>query len=120
MNGIVDDNSRALLQVGVRATSGDTPVKIETWVDTAFDGHFVFPSHLIKELSLETLVETEAILADGSKVALQTYVCFIEWFGKTMAAQVVENEGRFPLLGTALLSKRKLTIDCDAKSVELT
>lgn len=75
---------------------------VEAWIDTAFDGHFVFSSNLIKELGFDTLVETEAILADGSKVALQTYVCYLDWFGETIAAQVIENEGRFPLLGTAL------------------
>jgi hypothetical protein len=31
---------------------------------------------LIERLQLDSLVETEAILADGSKVTLETFVCF--------------------------------------------
>jgi len=119
MNGIVDEQRRAMLPVRVRSTLTGDPVETEAWVDTAFDGHFVFSGNLIKELDLETLVETEAILADGSKVVLQTYVCYLNWFGEEVAAQVVQNEGRFPLLGTALLEGKRLTIDYVAKSVEI-
>jgi clan AA aspartic protease len=119
MNGVVDDQRRALLRLPVHQSFGNPSVEIEAWVDTAFDGHFVFSSGLIKELSLETLVETEAILADGSKVVLQTYVCYLTWFGEKVAAQVVENEGRFPLLGTTLLDQRELSIDYAGRTLKL-
>ena len=115
MNGYVDDQNRALMRVEFQASLSGGTESIEAWVDTAFDGHFVFSSNLIKELGLDTLVETEAILADGSKVALQTYVCYLEWFGKTIAAQVIENEGRFPLLGTALMGDLRLVVDYVSK-----
>ena len=119
MKGKVDDSMRALIAVDVKSSLSDKVEQVEAWVDTAFDGHFVFSSGLSKELDLDTLVETEAILADGSKVVLQTYVCFIEWFGEKIAAQVVANEGRFPLLGTAMLAGRYLKIDYNANTVEL-
>ncbi len=119
MNGKVDENNRALLPVDVRAYLRSESFGLEVWVDTAFDGHFVFSSNLIKELDLETLVETEAVLADGSTVVLQTYVCYLEWFGKRIAAQVVANEGRLPLLGTALLDDRNLAIDYREKTLTL-
>ncbi len=119
MNGQVDDQNRALMRVEVQASLSADKKAVDAWIDTAFDGHFVFSSNLIKELGLETLVETEAILADGSKVPLQTYVCYLEWFGKTIAAQVIENEGRFPLLGTALMGDLRLVVDYAAKSVDL-
>ena len=119
MNGLVDKNNRALMSVPVKADVTDQPVEVEVWIDTAFDGHFVMSTNLIKELGLETLAETEAVLADGSQVILQSYVCYMEWFGQTFAAQVVENEGKYPLLGTALLDRRKLSIDYAAKTVEL-
>lgn len=119
MKGTVDGSMRALISVDVKTSLNSRGEQVEAWIDTAFDGHFVFSSGLIKELDLDTLVETEAVLADGSKVVLQTYVCFIEWFGEKIAAQVVANEGRFPLLGTALLAGRLLRIDYDAKTVEL-
>ena len=119
MKGHADKHNRALLTVDVRSSLSSDSAAVEAWVDTAFDGHFVFSAGLIKELALETLVETEAILADGSKVSLQTYVCYIDWFGQKIASQVIENEGKFPLLGTSLLSKQQLRVDYKAKTLEL-
>ena len=119
MNGKVDDNNRALLEVGVRAKFGKDPAPVHAWVDTAFDGHFVFSSKLIEDLGLETLVETEAVHADGTKVTLETFVAYLDWFGELIPVQVVANEGQFPLLGTALLEKCKLTVDYVSKTVEL-
>jgi len=89
------------------------------WIDTAFDGHFVFCSDLSNKLQLDTLVETETILADGAKVVLETFVCYLDWFGEVIAAQVIANEGQFPLLGTALLQDRILTIDYAQRTVQL-
>lgn len=119
MTGNVDENKRALLQVDVRARFKDEPTTISAWVDTAFDGHFVFSSTLIADLGLETLVETEAILADGTTVTLETFIAYLDWFGELIPVQVVENAGQFPLLGTALLEKCRLMVDYVTKSVEL-
>lgn len=111
MIGIVDDKHRALLDVLVSTQLQGSFQPITAWIDTAFDGHLVFPLRLIEELQLEPLVETEAILADGRRVALNTFVCFVDWFGKRTALPVIANEGHFPLLGTALLKDRVLLID---------
>ena len=81
------------------------------WIDTAFDGHLVFPAPLIEELELESLAETEAILADGRKVTLETFVCYLDWFGIRLPLQVVANVGKLPLLGTGLLETHVLRID---------
>ncbi len=101
----------ALLEVlvGNRLTGDYLPVT--AWIDTAFDGHLVFSTQLIREIELDSLAETEAILADGSKVTLDTYLCYIDWFGHRVPLQVIANEGRFPLLGTGLLEHRVLHID---------
>lgn len=119
MNGFVDNSNRALMSVSVSASDSNQPVEVEVWTDTAIDGHFVMSTNLIKELGLDTLAETEAVLADGPQVILQSYVCYMEWFGQTIAAQVIENDGKYPLLGTALLDNRRLSIDYAAKSVKL-
>jgi clan AA aspartic protease len=117
--GSVDENNRALLAVTVRAKFNDDPSTVQAWVDTAFDGHFVFSSEVIEALGLETLVETEAILADGNKVTLETFVAFLDWFDELIPVQVVANDGQFPLLGTALLENHRLTIDYNEKTVDL-
>ena len=111
LNGQVDDCLRALIDVTVsNSASGETQV-VAAWIDTAFNGQFVFPRKLIEQLRLEQLAATDAILADESKVTLESYVCYINWFGTEIAAQVVSNDGKMPLLVTELLASRMLVID---------
>ena len=119
MIGTVDDERRALLSITVSDRSDGTYTLVTTWIDTAFDGHLVFPKDLIQQLHLESLVETEAILADGSKVTLDTLLCFVDWFGNRIPLHVIENEGRFPLLGMGLLANRVLHIDCAKNDLRL-
>ena len=119
MIGVVDDENRALIDVAVRRALETRYVRVTAWIDTAFDGHLVFPRNLIEELKLEPLVETEAILANGKKVTLETFVCYVDWFGQLMPLQVIENEGKLPLLGTGLLDKRVLHIDYSTKQLTL-
>jgi clan AA aspartic protease len=109
--GIVDDRGRALLEIDVAKSPGVPSTSIASWINAAFDGHLVFSQNLIDELGLETLAETEAILADGSRVQLETYLCYADWFGERIPVQVIANDGKFPLLGTGLLSERILHID---------
>ena len=89
------------------------------WIDTAFDGHLVFPLSLVEELKLESLVDTEATLADGRTVALETFVCYLDWFGRVIPLQVIANAGKLPLLGTGLLDKHVLHVDYVNKQLTL-
>jgi len=117
--GIVDERNRALIDVPVRRTLNSRQVSVTAWIDTAFDGHLVFPKRLIEELDLESLVETEAILADGRRVTLETFVCYVDWFGNLIPLQVVANDGKLPLVGTGLLEERVLHIDYLDKQLTL-
>lgn len=119
MNGIVDERNRALITIAVGPRINGPFEDVEAWVDTAFDGHLVFSTSLIRHLGLDSLVETEAILADGSKVVLETFICFVEWFGQRIPVQVIANEGKFPLLGTELLASRELSISYANKVLRL-
>lgn len=107
------------MEIRVSDTRDGHYSSVTTWIDTAFDGHLVMALELIKELELDSLVETEAILADGSKVTLETFVCYVDWFGERLPLQVIANDGRFPLLGTGLLEQRALLIDDRQKTVTL-
>ena len=111
MIGKVDDRNRALIDVEVRRTPNSQGTRVTAWIDTAFDGHLVFPLPLIKELDLPSLVDTEAILADGRKVVLETFVCHVNWFGELIPLQVIANDGKLPLLGTGLLENHVLHVD---------
>ena len=119
MMGIVDQSGRAILDVRIGSQRNGTYANVTTWIDTAFDGHLVLSLELIMELQLDSLVETEAILADGSRVTLNTFLCYVEWFGQQVVTQVIANDGRFPLLGTGLLQDCVLHIDYRRKSVTL-
>ena len=119
MIGTVDEKGRALLDVSISDKLNGAYIPVRAWIDTAFDGHLVFSHELIKSLNLESLVATEAILADGTKVTLETFVCFVDWFGRRFPLQVIANEGRFPLLGTGLLEQRVLHIDYATKDLSL-
>ena len=75
MNGHVDDSLRALIDVGVRSQAAGQSTVIRAWVDTAFDGFFVFPRTTIEQLKLRQEAMTQAILADGREVLLESFVC---------------------------------------------
>lgn len=119
MIGTGDDRNRALMDLEVRRTRTSSGASVKAWIDTAFDGHLVFPTSLIEELQLESLVETEAILADGRKATMETFICYLEWFGDVIPLQVIAGGGQLPLLGTGLLENRVLVIDYAKKQLTL-
>ena len=119
MIGNVDDRNHALIDIEVRRTRNSRGISVSAWIDTAFDGHLVFPTSLIEELQLESLADTEAILADGRKVTLATFLCYLDWFGNVIPLQVIANEGKLPLLGTGLLEKHVLHVDYLNKNMSL-
>jgi clan AA aspartic protease len=120
MNGEVDKRNRALLTIAISKTADGPTHDIVAWIDTAFDGHLVFSRDLIDNPNLDSLAETEAILADGSKVVIETFLGFANWFGTQIPVQVIANEGRFPLLGTELLAGRELLINYRTTKIRLT
>ena len=120
MNGTIDHRNRVLLDVEVAADPSGPFESITTWIDTAFDGHLVFPLSTIEALDLSPLAETEAVLADGAKVTLETFLCYIDWFGTRVPLQVIANEGRLPLLGTGLLAGRVLHADYQLRELTVT
>jgi clan AA aspartic protease len=119
VNGIVDQSMRALLDLSVAASKDGPKQRFMAWIDTAFNGSLVMPRQYIDRLGLEQASTTQAILADGRSVDLETFTCHLEWFDNVYRTQVVANDGEFPLLGTVLLAGRKLTIDYKMKTVVL-
>ena len=56
---------------------------------------------------------------DRLGVTLESFVCYVEWFGEIWPAQVIGNNGKLPLLGTELLAKRTLLIDYSAGQLSI-
>lgn len=119
MMGSIDERGRALLDVQISRKLNAECMAVTTWIDTAFDGHLVLPLQMIKDLELECLAQTEAILADGSKVTLDVFFCYVDWFGERRPIQIIANDGRYPLLGTELLENRILHIDYRMRTLTL-
>jgi clan AA aspartic protease len=118
--GEVDDTLRALLTVLVASERDAPPQEIVAWVDTAFNGTLVIPRAEIVQLGLRKATTMEATLADGSTVELETYSCYLEWFGSRRRTQAIANDGMMPLLGTMLLASHVLAVDYKAKTLQLT
>ena len=119
MNGSVDDQLRALLRVPVSASRGGERTDLVAWIDTAFNGGLAIPRKQVAELGLSKQSSAEAILADGRSIEVETFACFLDWFGKTYETQIAASDGEYPLLGTMLLDGHRLEIDYRAKTAEL-
>jgi clan AA aspartic protease len=118
MNGFVDQSGRALIDIEL-SPRDDAVVTVRAWIDAGFTGELVLPQPLIDSLQLEPSGTTRAILADGSKIAMRTYSCRINWFGEKQQLQVVANNGRFPLLGIGLLLNCDLEISYRSSRVSI-
>ena len=119
MTGRVDGQLRALLRVPLAASRAGPRQEVEAWVDTAFNGGLALPRALADGLGLPQEASTDAVLADGRTVTVEMFGCYFDWFGGTYHTQVVAGDAAHPLLGTQLLSGRRLTIDYAAGTVEL-
>jgi len=119
VNGTVDDDLRALLEVRIGSVPNGGKSTVLVWVDTAFNGGLVLPLSIIERLGLKAYSSTPAILADGQQVELPTYTCYLDYFGREYRTQIVANEGAHPLLGTMLLDGRDLHISYKRRIVTL-
>lgn len=119
MNGHVDDHLRALIRVPVSAARTGDRAELVVWVDTAFNGGLVIPRATLANLGLPQRSAVEATLADGSVVEIETFACFLDWFGNTYQTQVVASDSEFALLGTLLLAGLRLEINYAAGTVRL-
>ena len=119
MNGFVDDQLRALLRVPVSASRDGQRTDLVAWIDTAFNGGLAIPRSQVAGLGLTKQSSAEAILADGRSVELETFACFVDWFGNSYETKIAASDGEYPLLGTLLLDGHHLDINYGAKTVEL-
>jgi len=119
VRGEVDEAGRALLKMNVGNSEVAEGTNLVMWVDTAFDGELVLSNDTIRKLRLEQSSAVEATLADGTRVVLETFECWMDWFGQRRAIEVIANDGRYPLLGIGLLKGRKLIVDYTTSDLTL-
>jgi clan AA aspartic protease len=103
ITGRVDEFGRAIVAVSILDSRHSPVTEIDAWIDTGFNGDLVLPQRLVDSLSLETTGTLKAILADGSEINLERYLCVIDWLGEMRELEVIANAGDVPLLGVGLL-----------------
>jgi predicted aspartyl protease len=119
MNGVVDTAGRALIDVKVKPAVNLPTSTVAVWIDTGFTGDLVLPDSMIQALSLPLSGTVGALLADGSKVAMRTYSCLIEWFDGWQHLEVVASDAQYPLLRVGLLIDHDLRIDYSSKVLSI-
>jgi clan AA aspartic protease len=120
VNGVVDGNGRALLQIYLCELKGIKSVALEPWIDTGFTGHLMVPRTDIASLGLPLAQIGTAFLADGSSIQTETYLGRIEWFGQPKFIEVIAADGMESLLGIGLLLGHQLHIDYANNTLTLT
>jgi clan AA aspartic protease len=120
LKGLVGDSLRALIDIRISANASTPGHSVSVWIDTAFNGYLVCNRGLIQQLGLTQWAATDAVLADGSRITLESYIASIEWFGANVEVQVIANDGGLPLLGTELLAERLLQVDYKNRTVAIT
>lgn len=96
MNGFVDDELRALLEVQIGATAVSVTSGVVAWIDTAFNGGLVLPRNESERLELKECSSTPAILADGQQVELPMFTCYLDWLETSIARRLSPTKVRIP------------------------
>ena len=78
MIGKVDDRNRALIDLEVRRTPNSQGTSVTAWIDTAFDGHLVFPLSLIQVIAKDGKLP---LLGTG---LLENHVLHVDYVNKEL------------------------------------
>jgi len=79
-------------------------------IDTGFNGYLTLPKKEVAELQLPFAGQRRATLADGKTIVLDAYLATLQWHGRNKEVLISQAAGA-PLVGMALLSGSRLTID---------
>jgi clan AA aspartic protease len=109
MTGVVTVGLQAKLDLEVFGPSGAVQ-KVETVIDTGFDGELILPPTLIVALVLASRGTFHAILADGKRVVLAYHEATVLWYGRLRTVEVLQSGG-VALVGMELLKGSRLTLE---------
>ena len=96
------------------------PARVETIVDTGFDGYLTLGGSVIDDLGLEETSSIRMFLADGSDLLCPAFRVETDWQGQSHTIEVVQLEG-LQLLGMEMLrgSELRMMVE-DAGVIEIT
>ena len=122
MIGVVSELNRAMLRVSLHPDAhSTTPVELDAWIDTGFEGDLLVPESLLIQHAFVSLGPTQIDLADGQTRQMETYNGWITWFGVRRGILIFASSADdVVLLGTSLLATRRLLIDFPKRLVTIT
>ncbi|MGB3633136.1 MAG: hypothetical protein WA982_03770 [Rubrobacteraceae bacterium] len=103
------DGSEATVSLEVTGTGGRSHT-IEAVLDTGFNGYLTLPAEEVVSLGLPQRGFERYFLADGSERLGPLYRAVVLWHGRNLTFSVGEGD---PLVGMALLSGSRLTVDAE-------
>jgi clan AA aspartic protease len=106
ITGVVNAHLEATIRLTLRGPHGQTR-RVNTVVDTGFDGWLSLPPALIAHLGLSWERRGRAILADGSECLFDIYAGAVVWDRRKRSIPIDESDTT-PLVGTALLADYEL------------
>lgn len=109
ISGIVTADRAAVVRIFVLGPEGQVR-EFEVIVDTGFDGYLTLSSSVVAGLGLIWRRRGSALLADGRETVFDSYEASVIWDGQRRRV-VVDAVETVPLLGMALLSGYKLTLE---------
>jgi clan AA aspartic protease len=95
-------------------------VEVAALIDTGFNGYITLPSTIATQLGLELTSVTWVELADGSVIRNSVFSGHTTFGGQSQEVEIMMTDSDEALIGTALLSNYKLTIDFVNRTVEIT
>ena len=91
------------MSIPIRDAPDTEDTSIDVWVDTGFTGDLVLPKSQIEQLGLQQSSVIQTMMADGRKSAMESYVAWLDWFGKTSSAV---SRTRKPVLPASLSTEK--------------
>lgn len=114
ITGVVTTRHEAMLRLvmlGVYENEARREEEIEALLDTGFTEHLVLPQDIVSRLGLALQGVEEAVLADGSRVALDVYRARVLWDAEIRDVQILASGEGDALVGMSLLHGHEVRLD---------
>lgn len=69
----------AIVELEIASTESSHAIKIESVIDTGYNGQLTLPFELVSQLQLSFVGHRRGQLADGSITVLNLYLAHVEW-----------------------------------------
>ena len=85
--------------------------KIETLLDTGFNGHILLPEPIIMELALDQIGISDYLTASGDNKITKVYKGNIEFLNEKSEVPILSTDADFSLAGMELFHNCKIVIE---------